>query len=61
MRSTQREAMPWMAYAPALSNGSPLATYAAISRSESGLKTTRVISASVCSKSGATRHTPVIT
>src|SRR6185436_15701151 len=38
--TTKSPAPPWMAYAPALSNGSPLETYSAISLASSGRNTT---------------------
>ena len=42
MRVMNRDARPWIAYAPALSIGSPLATYHAMSASESSTMCTTV-------------------
>src|SRR5438309_1104129 len=61
MRGMKRDARPWMAYAPALSRPSPLATYHAISSSDSARTSTAVVSTRLTSYAPCLRLTPVRT
>src|SRR6266496_3307613 len=59
--STNAPPAPWTAYAPALSRGSPVATYHAICASVRRAKRTAVVAASTSSRPSRRAHTAVTT